>query len=73
MAPAKAPRCLVFQQRDVSDEVAARQLGLDDGAVALALAVGAGVDRAQVVAVGHLDKAEAIKQLTDERGASTPG
>ena len=73
MAPTQAPCRLIEEQRHVREEVAAGELEFDDGAVALAARVSTGADRAQVVPVSHLDKAEAIEQLADERDPGHTG
>ena len=73
MAPTQAPRRRVHKQRHVGEEVAARELELDEGAVALAARVATGADRAQVVTICHLDNTEAIEQLADERDPGHSG
>jgi len=73
VASPQAPSRLVEQQRHVGEEVTAGELELDDGAVALAARVAAGADRTEVAPVGHLDKAEAIEQLAEERDAGHAG
>lgn len=73
MAASQAPRRLVLEQRDVGDEVPAGQLELDDRPVALAAAVAARADRAQVLSIGDLDQPQVVEQLPEEGDARHPG
>jgi len=64
---------LVFQERQVGDEVTAGQLELDDAAVALAARVARADHRAQVAAVRCFDESQAVVQLAEARDTRDPG
>ena len=69
VAASQALGRLVFQKRDVGDEVTTGQLELDDRAVALTTGVPARPDRAQVPAIGGVDQAQVVQRLTEQGDA----
>ena len=73
MRTTKAHRRLTREQRSVRDDVTTCELGLDDGAVALAAGVAAGADRAQHPTVGFSGEAEAVEELTPQRDSGDAG
>ena len=64
---------LIGQQRTVGEEVAAGQLGLHYGPVALTAGVATRADRAQRATIALADQAQVIEQLSPQRDAGHPG
>ena len=64
---------LAGEQRGIRDEIAAGQLGLDHGPIALTSGVATGSDGTQHPAIGFCHQAEPVEQLTPERHPGDAG